>query len=728
MPDLPDRFLFEASALSQTFRVVRFEGHEGLNELYRFEITVTSDDAAIDLRAALGTPACLTLRGDGETDRVVHGIIARFQHGDSGKKVTSYRITIVPRAHLLHYRHDIRIFQELKAPDILKKVLEGAGLVSGDDFRLSLAATYRLREYCVQFRESDFAFLSRLMEEEGISYFFEHEADKHTMVLIDAATACTPIAGEASVVFRPSLGAITDGEHVSRFTAAEEIRTGKTSFRDYEFKKPNLLLEGENEASVRTNLEAYDYPGLFETTADATTRAQKALEETQLLREVGDGESGCMRFVPGFTFTLAEHGRESFNRSWLLVSVDHRGAEPLMGEAGDHQPRYESRFQCVPSDALIRPAFLTPRPSVRGVQSAIVVGPAGEEIHTDEHGRVKVQFHWDRLGKKDDKSSCWMRVSQVWAGAGWGAMHIPRIGQEVLVDFLDGDPDRPIVVGRVYHGANVPPYALPANKTKSVIKSNSTPGGGGSNELTFEDAKDKEEVFLHAQKDWRIGVENDKTQTVGHDEKLNVGNDRTMEIGHDQSETIGNDETFSVVHDRTKSVGNDEIEEIGANRQITVGKDHTESIGGNMALSVAVDSTEEIGGEAALSVGKSLAATVAKNYGLQVGVDSAILIDGNASENVKLEKTLTVGEKLVITCGDSTVTIQKDGTITISGKDLTLKATGDLKVDATGKVEVKATGDVKVDSSGKVEVKASGAASLDASGDVKVKGSNVTIN
>ena len=728
MPELADRFLFEASALSQTFRVARFEGHEGMNELYRFELTVVCDDPAVDLRAALGTPACLTLRVDGESDRYVHGIIARFQHGDAGKKVTTYRVTLVPRAHLLHYRSDIRIFQELTAPDILQKVLEGAGLTSGDDFRLSLQGTYRTREYCVQFRESDFAFISRLMEEEGISYFFEHEAAKHTMVLVDKPGACTPIAGEAAVVFRPGLGALTDVEHVSRFTGSEEIRTGKATFRDYDFKKPNLLLEGTSEADVRANLEVYDYPGPFDTTADAAARAKDALEEAQLLREMADGETACMRFLPGFTFDLTEHARDSFNRSWLIASVDHHGAEPLMGEADTGGPRYENRFQCLPADAAIRPPFVTPRPSVKGVQSAIVCGPSGEEIHVDEHGRVKVQFHWDRLGKKDDKSTCWIRVSQIWAGAGWGAMHIPRIGQEVLVDFLDGDPDRPVIVGRVYHGANVPPYALPANKTKSTIKSNSTPGGGGFNELTFEDAKDKEEVYLHAQKDQRIEVLNDKTQTVGHDEKLDVGNDRTLAIGHDQSESIGNDETFSVGHDRVKSVGNDEVEEIGANRQITVGKDHAESIGGSLALSVAKDRTEEIGEEASLSVGKSLAAVIGKNYGLQVAADSAVLVDGKSTENVKLEKLVTVGEKIVFACGDSTVTVLKDGTITIQGKDLTIKASGDVKVEADGKVDVKATGDVKVESSGKVDVKSSGATNVDASGPVKVKGANVAIN
>lgn len=725
---LSDRFLFEVEGLSQTLRVVRFAGQEGLSELFRFEMIIASEEGALAFDDMIGKPALLTMRADEGEPRYVHGLVARVRQGDFGKKLTTYHLTIVPRAWRLLHRHDCRIFQALTAPDIIKKVLEGAGLAASTDFRFAVQATYVAREYCVQYRESDWAFISRLMEEEGIFYFFKHEADKHVLTLADRPSVHEPIAGESTVKFKPPLGALSKGEHIHRFHYAEEIRSGKVTIRDYDFKKPGLLLESKGAGASFADLEIYDHPGDYVLPATGDALAAIRLEERTSLRKQGEGESACERLVPGSTFTLSEHSREALNREYLVTRIEHEGAEPAMAESGVETPRYENRFEVIPSDVPFRPALTTPRPTVKGVQSAVVVGPAGEEIYTDEHGRVKVQFFWDRLGKKDDKSSCWIRVSQVWAGEGWGAMHIPRVNQEVLVDFYEGDPDRPIIVGRVYHGTNVPPYALPANKTRSTIKSNSTPGGNGSNELRFEDKAGSEEIYLHGQKDWTIAIENDKNQTIGHDETLSVGNDRTAEVGHDQKESIVHDETFAVGNDRTKSVGNDEKESIGHDRAIEVGNDHTEAIGGNLTISVAKSKTEDVGEDSSESVGKTRSLSAGKDYAIDVTANMSTTVGSNQSTDVSLEKTLTVGEKLTITCGDAKVTIEKSGAITIEGKDLSVKASGDVKVEATGAVSVKSSGDVKVEATGKVEVKGSGPMELNASGAVKVKGANVGIN
>jgi type VI secretion system secreted protein VgrG len=727
---LSDRFLFEVDGLSQTLRVVRFAGSEGISELFRFEVIVASEEGSLAFDDVVGKPALLTMNADEGEPRYVHGLVARLRHGDFGKKLTTYHLTVVPRPWRLLHRHDCRIFQELTAPDIIKKVLEGAGLASGTDFSFAVQGTYVAREYCVQYRESDWAFISRLMEEEGIFYFFEHFADKHVLKIGDKPAAHAPIAGDSTVLFKPSLGALSKGEHVQRFHYAEEIRSGKVTIRDYDFKKPSLKLESTSKAEGTSfaDLEVYDHPGDYVLPATGDTLAAIRVEERSSLRKQGEGESACERLIPGFTFTLSEHGREALNREYLITRIEHQGAEPAMAEAGNEQPRYENRFEVIPSDVPFRPALTTARPTVKGVQSAVVVGPSGEEIYTDEHGRVKVQFFWDRLGKKDDKSSCWIRVSQVWAGEGWGAMHIPRVNQEVLVDFFEGDPDRPIIVGRVYHGTNVPPYALPANKTRSTIKSNSTPGGNGSNELRFEDKAGSEEIYLHGQKDWTIAIEHDKNQTVGHDETLSVGNDRTAEVGHDQKETIGNDETFAVVHDRKKSVGHDETESIGHDRSIEVGNDHTESIGNNLTLSVAKAKTEDVGDDSTETVGKTRSLSAGKDYAIDVTSNMTTAVGSNETTDVKLNKSLTVGEKLTITCGDATITVEKSGAITISGKDLTVKATGKVNVEATGDVSVKSSGAVKVEATGKVEVKGSGPMELNASGAVKVKGANVGIN
>jgi type VI secretion system secreted protein VgrG len=728
MPEYADRFLLSIHGLSQEMRVVRFAGTEGLGELFHLEVTFASEDPAIDPDDALGKPAVLTmLLGDG-TDRYVSGIVSRFEQGDAGKKLTAYHVTVVPKVWRLLHRHDIRIFQELSAPDIIKKVLAGAGLASGDDFRVSLQGTYKSREYCVQYRESDWAFVCRLMEEEGIAWFFEHKESGHVLVLCDRPAAFAPIAGKESVPFRPALGALVEDEHVASFRYAGEVRPGKVSLRDFDFVKPTLLPEGAASASgpnADTDLEIYDYPGIYEITADGfadgAALSKIRLEERRSHRVAGEGESACARLVPGYTFTLAEHPREALNQRYLVTRLAYQGVEPAMGEHGGEAPegRYGNRFVCIPATVPFHPPVVTPRPFVRGVQTAIVVGPAGEEIYTDKHGRVKVQFHWDRLGKKDDKSSCWIRVSQVWAGEAWGAMHIPRVGQEVVVDFLEGDPDRPLVVGRVYHGTNVVPYGLPDNRTRSTIKSSSSPGGGGSNELRFEDKKGNEEVYLHAQKDLTIAVENDKNQTVGHDETLHVSHDRTATVDHDETQNVGND--------RTRSVGHDEKVDISNNRTVTVGADHTETISGNHSLTIDKTSTVAVTKDTSVSLDAKLALAVTAKATLDLKADLATTVGGTSSEDVKLDKNIKAGSTVVIECGDSKITIDKSGNVKVEGKDLKVSIDGPAQVTAQ-KLEVSSSGEVKVAATGKVEVKGSGPMNIEASGMVKLKGSQVGIN
>jgi type VI secretion system secreted protein VgrG len=728
MPDLIDRFLFEVQGLSSTLRVARFVGQEGLSELFHFELVLMSEESALGFDDVIAKPAVLTMRADDDHPRLVHGLVSRFEQGDAGKKLTAYRLTLVPKVWKLQHRFDCRIFQELTAPEIIKQVLSLAGLSAGADFRLSLQGTYAAREYCVQYRESDFAFISRLMEEEGIYYFFEHHEDKHVMVLGDKTAAHPPIEGDSSVLFRPPQGALKRGEHIYRFRYAEEVRTGKVTLRDYDFRKPSLLLESEAAGGVFGELEAYDYPGDYQEPSGGDGLARVRLEERQALQKTGDGESGCERLLPGHRFTLVEHSREAFNREYLVTHVDHEGMEPtLLDQADAEATRYDNRFQCIPATVPFRPPMVTPRPTIKGVQTAIVVGPQGEEIHTDSFGRVKVQFHWDRLGKKDDKSSCWMRVSQVWAGESWGGMHVPRVKQEVLVDFLEGDPDRPLIVGRVYHGTNVPPYALPANKTRTTIKSSSSPGGEGFNELRFEDKKGSEEIYLHGQKDFTIAIENDKNQQIGHDETRKVTNNRSVEVGVNQAEKIGQNETFSVGKDRSKSVGNDETESIKHDRTIEVGNDHTESIGSNLSLSVGKVKTEEVGEDSSETVGKKRELKVGSTYAIEVSSDMSTKVSASQTEEIELDKTVKVGSKITIECGAAKVVIDKSGSVTIKGKSLSVECDGSVSVSAP-QVEVSSSGEVKIEASGKVEVKGSGPMKLEASGPVKVKGANVGIN
>jgi len=347
------------------------------------------------------------------------------------------------------------------------------------------------------------------------------------------------------------------------------------------------------------------------------------------------------------------------NQAYLITAVTQEGKQPqvLKEQASGEGTKYHSQVHSIPADVSYRPSRFTPKPMVEGPQTAIVVGPKGEEIYVDEHGRVKVQFHWDRLGNKDEKSSCWIRVSQAWAGQSWGGVFIPRIGQEVIVDFLEGDPDRPIITGRVYHGENAPPYYPPQNKTKSTIKSNSSPGGGGFNELRFEDLKGQEEVYFQAEKDWNLLTKNDKNQTVGHNETLAVGNNRDKQVGVNQSETIG------------------------ANKTIQVGANHSEQIGGNMTLMVGQNKAETVAIASAETVGAMKALTVGAAYQVSVGAAMNTTVALSQSGQVGKVKTVMVGDKIILQCGQGKITIEKSGKITIEGTEFLFNASGDVKIN-----------------------------------------------
>ena len=753
----------DIDGVSQELRVVRFHGTEGLSELFELDIVFASEDNALAFDDVVGKKALLTFAAPTEDQpRWVHGLVARLEVLDFGKKLSSYRITVVPRVWKLQHRRDNRIFQDLTAPQVIKKVLDGAGLASGDDYRIDLQGTYVKRDYCVQYRESDWEFVCRLLEEEGVEFFFEHAEDKHVLVLNDTSANHNPIP-DPTLAFRPAQGAlgghVDQATFVTRFNVTQEIRAGKVTLRDWSFEKPGLLLEGTRTAKEHTDLELYDYPGEYNTPADGGALSKIRVEEQQTPRLTGHGESSCSRMTPGMLFTLEEHPREAFNRQYLLTRVEHRGIDPSMGGGRSEEGEYANRFEVIASDVPFRPARVTRRPVIRGVQTAIVVGPAGEEIYTDAHGRVKVQFHWDRLGKKDDKSSCWIRVSQLWAGEAWGAMFIPRINQEVVVSFEEGDPDRPLIVGRLYHGTNVPPYALPGEKTKSTIKSNSSPGGEGSNELRFEDKKGSEEIYLHAQKDTTIKTENDKNQITGHDETLTVKNDRTKTVEHDQTETVKNDNTLLVEHDQKETIKNDETLVVEHDRSVTVDHDHTELVHGNQSSHVGKDQTVKVDGKQTETIAKDHAFTVqakqtvdvsddvTHTYGakmtLSVGDDQSaeisgtrtlkvtkdvsetfdakytLAVTGDAAEEYKAKRTVKVTDTFTIECGQSKLTMKSDGTIKMEGMSFELKCSGGaVKINGL-QIEVKADTTIKVEAGAKMDLKGA-MVDLNGSGMVKI--------
>jgi type VI secretion system secreted protein VgrG len=545
MADDSARFGITINGPGVALRVARFEGWEAISSLFEFLITVYCDDGALDLEHIVGEEAVFSMHGDDGHAREIRGIVADIVQGHAGHQATAYEVRLVPGVAPLALGSDYRVFTDMRAGEIALAVLSGVdsrfverrggeiGAQVMHDIRVFGSGDVRpdrgVREYCVQFGESDWSFLNRLLEEEGAFSYFDAEHTK--LVLADDSGAAPPIAGVATLPFREPTGALAHGEHVFRFHAGERLRPGRVSVGDHCFEWPrvDLLACERGDDGGRGRAEIYEYPGRHDMPQVARARARVGLERWQAERRRAEGESACVRLSPGHVFTLEHHPRADFNGGWFLTHVEHRGHEPVMGEDHGDEPRYENRFRAIPASVRYRPALVTPKPSVRGVQTAVVTGPPGEAIYTDRYGRVRVQFHWDRRGRDDDRSSCWLRVAQLSAGPTYGTMFLPRVGHEVLVDFIDGDPDRPIVVGQLYNAANPVPHALPDAQTRSTIKTRSV-RGDGFNELSFEDASGKEEIYLHAERDLRLEVKNDRHEAVKRDHKLRVGGDAETAI------------------------------------------------------------------------------------------------------------------------------------------------------------------------------------------------------
>lgn len=520
----------------------RMTATESLGQLFEYEIDLLSERQDLALDQILGKKITVSLELPGGRSRYFNGFVCRFAFLGIHDRFAAYRAVVRPFLWFLTRTADCRIFQEKTAPEIVKQVLRDQGFTDIED---NLSGSYRTLPYCVQYRETDFNFISRLMEQEGIYYYFRHDPDKHMLVLADSASGHAPAAGyERIPYFPPDVHDRRERDHIYDWTVAQEIQSGAYALNDFNFEKPRASLRAtakQAQGHPYGSLELYDYPGEYQESGEGDAYAGVRMQEVAAQYERKHGESNARGLLVGALFQLENFHRREQNREYLIVSAthslesdDYRSADQAAG--GDI---YRCAFTAIDSRQPFRPPRVTPKPVVQGPQTAIVTGPPGDEIHTDKYGRVKVQFHWDREGKRDENSSCWVRVAQVWAGKSWGGMNIPRIGQEVIVEFLEGDPDRPIVTGRVYNADNMPPYGLPGEATKSTLKSNSSKGGGGFNEIRMEDKKGGEEFFVHAQKDMSRIVLNDEDDRVDGARKRKVGKNETVDIGQDQTVKIG---------------------------------------------------------------------------------------------------------------------------------------------------------------------------------------------
>jgi type VI secretion system secreted protein VgrG len=587
-----ERFLFKIG--DKKLGVVDFTAREEISTPFEVDLTLATEED-IDFDDVIGKEALLTILGE-EIDRYFHGLVNQFTQTGSSGRFLLYQATVVPSIWLLSLEQDCRIFQEKKVDEIVEQIIKDAGIPS-DRFEFRLQEEYQPKEYCVQYRETDLNFISRLLEEEGIFYFFEHSEDKHLLVFGDSTVNYQPIDGvrndenQVEVPFHPPDALVPDEEFVSSCVLSRQIRSGKATLKDFNFQQPSLDLTSPEQADSFQKLEVYDYPGEYLNQDRGKTLAKIRLEEAMMLKDKAEGESNCLRFIPGFTFKLIDHEREGFNQEYLLVEVLHSGSQPqtLEERAGGGGSNYFNQFLVIPSSVPLRPGRSTPKPVVEGVQTAIVAGPDGEEIYTDEYGRIKVQFHWDREGERNENSSCWIRVATSLAGGNYGCIFTPRIGQEVIVDFVEGDPDRPIVTGSVYNALTMPPYTLPDEKTKSTIKTNSSTGGDGFNEIRLEDKKGEEEIFIHGEKNLDMRLKNDRREWIGNDRHLVVTRDKLEEVGRDTHIVIKRDELKEIKRDHNLKIKGKESIDVTGSRSTTVQGDVIEVFKGKHSEQVTQD-------------------------------------------------------------------------------------------------------------------------------------------
>ncbi len=668
--------------------VSRFSGSEQMSSLFQFNIELFSEKGDLAVDDILGKDVTIRYEPPKGAKRFFHGFVTEFSQVGFDRRFHHYQATVRPWLWFLTRSADCRIFQKKSVAEIFEEVVKPYGFT---DFKLKLSGAVNKLEYCVQYRETDFNFVSRLLEQEGIGYHFQHAEGRHTMILANDNSALEKAAGYETVPYYPpsTPDAARERDHLSSWSFTKSVLPGVFATTDYDFTAPKKALSGNSSISkphARASFEVFDYPAdLAKFESGETTRVAKIrIQELQTNHMVGHGTGNAAGLATGYKFKLDLYPRKDLNIDYLVTGAKYVITSDAM-DAGSADPGVECTVTIEAIDARtpFRPARNTPKPVVQGAQTAVVVGPGGEEIYTDEHGRVKVQFFWDRLGKNDENSSCWIRVSHPWAGKEWGVVHIPRIGQEVIIDFLEGDPDKPIITGRVYNGGNMPPYALPANKTQSGVKSRSSKDGtpANFNEIRFEDKKGEEQLFIHAEKNQDIEVENDETHWVGHDRKKTVDNDETTHVKGNRTETVDKDETITISGNRTETVSKDEV--------ISITKSRTETVGDAEMVTISKDQTLTVEGNRTRTVNKDESITIQKKQNVTVGDARQTSVGKDDTLNVSKKLTIEAGDQISLTTGSASIVMKKDGTITIKGKDITIEGSGKINVKASSDVTIK---------------------------------------
>lgn len=568
-----------------------YSGEESISGLFHYKIAMASQDPHLDFKSIVGKAVTLKIPQSSGDIHYINGIVGKFAQAGRDQRFVHYTAEIHPWLWLLTMNVDCQIFQNMSTLDIIKQVFSTLGFAAFSD---KLTGAYGVREFCCQYRESSFAFVSRLLEEEGISYFFEHTSSSHTMVLTDDPSAWLTCAGLASATYSDRPDSYNEDDLVTECEHQEMITPGAFKTDDFHFETPDTDLLAT--AGSSPNLSIYQYPGLYAKQSEGERIANIRLAALEHPARALSGKSTCRSFYAGAKFTLSGHYAVTYNVPYIIRKLTIKG----------DQQQYENSFEAFPATALFRPPLTTPAPTIASTQTAIVVGKSGEEIWTDEYGRVKVKFNWDQSPASDETSSCWVRVSSPWAGKQWGAIHIPRIGMEVVVSFLEGNPDRPLITGSVYNASQTVPYSLPSHQTQSTLKSNSSKGGNGANEFRFEDKAGAEEMFLQAQKDMNLTVLNNLTSAITKDETRTVKGKRTIAVTGDEKHTNSADYTSSVSGNFTLTVdGNLSIKASGT-VSIQAGSSFTSKAGSTMAVQAGTTLTNKAGTSLTNQAGETL--------------------------------------------------------------------------------------------------------------------------
>jgi type VI secretion system secreted protein VgrG len=633
-------FTLQLPTIENDFKVLALHGTEHISQSYAISIDLVSENPNLSLTRFLHHSAFLSLNAEGNG---IHGQIQSIGRSEQGKRLTHYNVTLVPRLAYLKHRFNQRIFQHKSVPQIIAQILEEHQILLGD-YRFAFGPTvYPPREYCTQFNESDLNFIQRLCAAEGIHYHFEHSASGHVLVFGDDQTGFAKLPPD---LFKADTGSVPEQTSIKQFSVRLEARTSRVSRRDYDFEQPHILMESgyrgdhPDAGKGEPDLEDYSFPGLYKDEDRANLLSKRALERHRSDYQLARGSSDVTQLRSGHFLDLKQHPTSENNMLWLLTQVSHHGEQPqVLEEFSASEPLkregltqgYENTFEATPWRTHFRPPLSHQTPYIRGSQSAVVTGPVGEEIHCDEHGRVKVQFHWDRDGKSDGQTSCWMRVASSWAGDAYGSLLIPRVGMEVVVSFWEGCPDKPYISGCVLNARNTAPYALPANKSQSVFKSLSYPGGRGSNELKIDDRKGAEKIFIQAERDWEQLIKNTQTLNVGHERHDSVtANSYTELKAQEHRTTQGN---------RTVKVGAADHLDIGQSQHLKTAIGHYVDAGTEIHLKAGTKVVIEAGIELSLCAGGSTltlnpsgvwlsGATVASNIAMEISSTSPAVGSG----------------------------------------------------------------------------------------------------